>query len=88
MSFCRVSLAFCTLFKLNVTIYDPWAKPEEVNYEYGITSLQQIPSDKFDAIVLTVAHNEFKDLNIEELKNPNAVVYDVKSFLESYTKKL
>ena len=71
----------------NITIYDPWADASHVKHEYGIEI-----SDKkydeliglFDAVILGVAHNEFKDKNIRELLKDNAtgVVYDVKGILE------
>lgn len=65
----------------NVTIYDPWANEEEVAYEYGLVSVKELPSDTFDAIVLTVAHKEFKKLDFLSLKNEKSVVYDVKNTL-------
>ena len=76
-------------FGLETTIYDPWANPEEVNHEYKLTSLNQLPEEKFDGIVLAVAHNEFLSLDIDKLKKEdNSIVYDVKGFLENYTHKL
>ncbi|MFK8265433.1 nucleotide sugar dehydrogenase [Capnocytophaga cynodegmi] len=68
-------------FGVKVTIYDPWANPEEVKHEYGVESSQKLSSKKFDAIVLGVAHKEFKEVNIDSLKKENAVVYDVKGVL-------
>lgn len=68
-------------YNTNITIYDPWANEDEVNREYGLDSSKEIPNNSFDAIVLTVSHNEFKDLNYEALKNNNAIVYDVKNFI-------
>lgn len=68
-------------FGTQVTVYDPWAKPEEVHHEYGITSQNTCPNKQFDAIVLTVAHSAFLDLNLDHLKHPTTVVYDVKGVL-------
>ncbi len=68
-------------YSVNVTVYDPWANPDEVTHEYGIDSFNKLPEGKFDAIILGVAHNEFKNLNFGELKKENAVVYDVKGVL-------
>ena len=68
-------------FGVNVTIYDPCANPVEVKKEYNLVSQNTKPNKKFDAIVLTVAHAEFKNLDLKSLKNENSVVYDVKSFL-------
>ena len=65
-------------FGTELTIYDPWAKPTEVNQEYGLTTTQNLPVGQFDAIVLTVAHQQFLNLDLEALKNGNTVVYDVK----------
>ena len=66
----------------NITIHDPWADPKEVLHEYGLTSLKTLPNQKFDAVVLTVSHNKFKGLDYQSLKNNNAVVYDVKYFID------
>ncbi|SDR69220.1 nucleotide sugar dehydrogenase [Gramella sp. MAR_2010_147] len=64
-----------------VTIYDPLANPEEVMYEYGLHTVKELPKAKYDAVVLTVAHKEFLQLDFSQLKNENAVVYDVKGVL-------
>ncbi len=69
-------------YGIQCTIYDPWAKPDEVYYEYNITTVQQIPANTFDAIVLAVAHNEFLNLDFDALKNKKSVIYDVKSVLK------
>ena len=65
----------------NVTIFDPWANKEEVMNEYGLDSTKELPKAKFDAVVLTVAHNEFKDLDFSVLKNEKSIIYDVKGVL-------
>ena len=76
-------------FGTNVTIYDPLADPEEVLHEYGLTTTRDLPKGKFEAVVLTVAHNEFLDLDLDQLKNGQTVVYDVKGVLgERCDKKL
>jgi len=66
----------------NITIHDPWANEQEVLHEYGLTCLKTLPNQKFDAVVLTVSHNKFKWLDYQSLKNNNAVVYDVKNFID------
>ncbi len=65
----------------NITIYDPWANEEEVMHEYGLVSTKKLPNKKFDGVVLTVAHNEFKELDFSALQQEKAVVYDVKNTL-------
>jgi len=64
-----------------ITIYDPWANPEEVMHEYNLETITQLPNTKFDAIILTVAHNEFLNTNLKALLNPNGILYDVKGVL-------
>lgn len=71
-----------------VTTYDPWANCGEVLHEYGITSISEIPTEKFDAIVLGVAHKEFLALDLDQLKKDTAVVYDVKGILKNCDKRL
>ena len=66
----------------NITIHDPWADQDEVMHEYGLESLKSLPDEKFDAVVLTVSHNKFKELDFLSLKKDNAIIYDVKNFLE------
>jgi len=65
----------------NVTIYDPLADPEEVQHEYGLTTTKDLPQEKFEAVVLAVAHKEFLNLDLDRLKNGQTVVYDVKGVL-------
>jgi len=68
-------------YNTNVTIYDPWANEAEVLHEYGLVSTRKLPKYKFDAIVLTVSHNEFKVLDFSALKKEKAIIYDVKNSL-------
>lgn len=65
----------------NITIYDPLANPEEVKHEYGLQTTKQLPNQKFDAVFLAVAHNEFLEMDLNGLKKKAAVVYDVKGIL-------
>lgn len=64
-----------------VTIYDPLANIEEVKKEYKLETINLLPTEKFDAIVLGVAHNEFLKLNFSELQKENSLLYDVKGVL-------
>ena len=68
-------------FNTNVTIYDPWANTNEVKHEYGLDSVKEIPKETFDAIVLTVAHNEFKEMDFISLRKEVSVLFDVKGVL-------
>ncbi len=65
-----------------VEIHDPWAHPDDVKHEYNLESLTALNGHKYDAIILTVAHDHFKTLNIRQLLNsPNGILYDVKGIL-------
>lgn len=68
-------------YGVQVTVYDPWANPVEVQHEYKLVSTKELPTNKFDAIVLGVAHKEFLDLDFSAFKKDNAIVYDVKGII-------
>ncbi len=66
----------------NITIYDPHANPEAVKHEYNlICHPELVEGQKFDAVVLAVAHKEFLKMDMDGLKKEDAVVYDVKGIL-------
>lgn len=69
-------------YNTNVTIYDPWANPEIVRREYGVEVTNQLPSEKYDAVILAVAHKDFEKLSVRDLTTDKGVVYDVKGFLK------
>lgn len=62
----------------HITIYDPWANPEEVEHEYGLEILTEKPQGQFDAVVLAVAHAKFKNLDIDSLKK--GIVYSINNY--------
>jgi UDP-N-acetyl-D-galactosamine dehydrogenase len=67
----------------NITIYDPWANPAEVKHEYGLDIVNTLDvAEKYDTVVLGVAHKEFLNLDIKSLLNEVGVVYDVKGILD------
>jgi UDP-N-acetyl-D-galactosamine dehydrogenase len=68
-------------YGIAVDIYDPWASPDEVLAEYGLVTMQRLPENKYDAVVLGVAHNEFTTLDIKSLQKEASVLYDVKGVL-------
>ncbi len=69
-------------YGIDISIYDPWANPKEVKHEYQLNMTKEIPNETFDVIVLGVAHKEFVNLDLNRLKNENAIVYDVKGVLD------
>jgi UDP-N-acetyl-D-galactosamine dehydrogenase len=75
-------------FGVDIDIYDPWVKNEDVKSEYNIQLIDNLGGTKYNAIVLAVAHHQFKTIDILNLKKKNAVVYDIKDFLEIKDKSL
>ncbi|WP_424494312.1 nucleotide sugar dehydrogenase [Salinimicrobium sp. GXAS 041] len=68
-------------YDTEVTIYDPLADPAEVLHEYNLQTRDSLPQEQFDAIILTVAHKEFLNLDFSKLRLKKSVVYDVKGVL-------
>ncbi|MDL2241806.1 nucleotide sugar dehydrogenase [Bacteroidales bacterium OttesenSCG-928-L03] len=70
-------------FEMNVDIYDPWAIKDEVKEEYGVNLIEKIdPNKKYEAVILTVAHEEFQDFDFEEYYKANSVIFDVKAVVD------
>lgn len=68
-------------FGCEVTLYDPWADPAEVEREYGVSSTREIPAGKFDAVVMAVSHREFNGLSVAQFRKKQSVVFDIKGIL-------
>lgn len=68
-------------YHITPVIYDPWANPEEVVHEYGVTVVNEQPSGTFEAAILAVSHNEFLGLDIRSHLVANGVLFDVKGLL-------
>ena len=69
-------------FGCNVDIYDPWASAEIVKQEYGKELIPVIDPDKqYEAVIACVSHNQFKTFDFAKYKNMNAVIFDVKDFV-------
>lgn len=72
-------------FNLNVDVYDKWADKDQAINEYGIKLIDQPKEGKYDAIIFAVAHNEFKELSLNQIKNfgrKNHIIYDIKYILD------
>ncbi len=68
-------------YGIHVDVYDPWVDTEETIAEYGIHPLTQPKAGKYDAIILAVAHEEFKEMPIAEIRalgKPQSIIYDLK----------
>ena len=69
-------------YGITVTIYDPLANPAEVKKEYGLKCHPELAEgQKFDAVVLGVAHHQFLDLDLSDLQKTTSILYDVKGVL-------
>lgn len=71
-----------TEYGIAVDVYDPWADPLEAKKEYGLTLVQELRQDTYSAVVVAVAHRQFSDISITDLRGfckEKAVIYDVKS---------
>lgn len=68
-------------YHMDVDVYDPWIDSEETQQEYGITPVSQPTAGQYDAVILAVAHNEFKEMGIEAIRSlgkASHVLYDLK----------
>ncbi len=73
-----------TSYGANIEVHDPWANPEEAERLYGVTMIENLPNNHYDAVVLAVAHQEFKQFNKEEFTRMCrrlSIIYDVKHML-------
>jgi len=71
-------------YNCEVDVYDPWVSVKEAEHEYDITSISQPQTNRYDAIILAVAHHQFKDMGAQAIRAlgvPNAVLYDLKYLL-------
>ncbi|MEI8608445.1 Vi polysaccharide biosynthesis UDP-N-acetylglucosamine C-6 dehydrogenase TviB [Enterovibrio sp. Hal110] len=67
-----------------VDCYDPWVDSAEAEKEYGITTIQQLPTEQYDAVVMAVSHKEFVEMGSEQIRSsckPSHVLYDLKYIL-------
>ena len=68
-------------YSIQVDVYDPWVKYDEAEKEYGIMPVADLKQGLYDAMVLAVAHYQFKEMgtrNIRDLGKPSHVLYDLK----------
>ena len=73
-------------YNCDVDVYDPWVTVAEAQHEYGITQISQPHPGAYDAVILAVAHHQFKTLGaagIRKLGKPNHVLYDLKYVLSA-----
>ncbi len=71
-------------YNAQVDVHDPWVDAAEAQHEYGITPIAQVQPGAYDAIIIAVGHNQFRDLGVEGIRaygKPGSVLYDVKYLL-------
>lgn len=74
-------MAELEVYNANITVYDPWVSHDEATHEYGITLARELTPNTYDAIIVAVAHNQFKEMGIDKIRalgKPGAVVFDTK----------
>ncbi|MDD2739614.1 MAG: Vi polysaccharide biosynthesis UDP-N-acetylglucosamine C-6 dehydrogenase TviB [Methylomonas lenta] len=68
-------------YGVNIDVYDPWVNTAETEAEYGIKPIMQPAKSQYDAMILAVAHQEFKDMSISEIRalgKAQSIIYDLK----------
>lgn len=68
-------------YELDLDIYDPWVDPKEVEHEYGLAPVSALKNNEYDAVILAVAHDQFKQMTVAEihaLGKTKHVLYDLK----------
>lgn len=72
-------------YRVNVDIHDPWPSPEEAMLEYGLSLVPQPERGRYDAIVVAVGHEQFREIGADGLrafgKPKGSIIYDVKHIL-------
>ncbi|MCL1981323.1 MAG: nucleotide sugar dehydrogenase [Proteobacteria bacterium] len=77
-------IAELNTFGARVEVHDPWVDQEEASRLYGCAMVDTLADDRYDAVILAVAHREFAELTVERLRRmckPASVIYDVKNIL-------
>ncbi|QQZ37586.1 MULTISPECIES: Vi polysaccharide biosynthesis UDP-N-acetylglucosamine C-6 dehydrogenase TviB [unclassified Pseudomonas] len=71
-------------YNIQVDVHDPWVSVEEAQHEYGVTPVQELVAGTYDAVILAVAHQQFKEMgaaSIRAVGKPEHVLYDLKYLL-------
>ncbi|NAR80205.1 Vi polysaccharide biosynthesis UDP-N-acetylglucosamine C-6 dehydrogenase TviB [Acinetobacter haemolyticus] len=72
-------------YNIQADVYDPWVNTQEAQHEYGITPITSLEQGRYDAVILAVAHEQFKAMgatDIRALAKPEHILYDLKYVLE------
>ncbi|MFA0496609.1 UDP binding domain-containing protein, partial [Vibrio sp. 10N.222.54.B11] len=73
-------------YNIEMDIFDPWVDPTEASHEYGLSVISQRPVEKYDGVIIAVAHQQFQSMSQEEyraLTKEESIIYDLKYVLSS-----
>jgi UDP-N-acetyl-D-galactosamine dehydrogenase len=73
-------------YNVRADVFDPWIDIQEAQHEYGITPLTSVEQGAYDAVIIAVAHAQFKELGAEGIRafgKPGHVLYDLKYVLSA-----
>ncbi len=68
-------------YHAEIDVHDPWVHASEAAEEYGLAMVDSLPANHYDAIIIAVAHDQFREMGIEAIRRlgkPECVVFDVK----------
>ena len=72
-------------FGIQVDVYDPWADRDDVEAEYEVVLIDTPPAEQmaqYDAVVLAVAHDQFREINLSHFSKEGSVIFDMKAFFD------
>lgn len=73
-------------YNIEVDVYDPWVSVEEAQHEYNVTLVTKSGTGQYDAVILAVAHQQFREMCIEDIRalgKPAHILYDLKYLFPS-----
>lgn len=68
-------------YHVNVEVFDPWIDSMNAKEEYGISLVEKVEEDKYDAVIIAVAHDDFRELGLSQIRKyakTNSVIFDIK----------
>lgn len=75
-------------YNVNVDVVDPWCSSEEAEHEYGLSLISEVKTNKYDAIIVAVGHDEFREMGAKKIRafgKSKHVLYDLKYILSKDT---
>jgi UDP-N-acetyl-D-glucosamine/UDP-N-acetyl-D-galactosamine dehydrogenase len=69
-------------FGVNVDLFDPWVDAHQVMEEYGINLLKEVDKSNYDAVIIAVAHDQFRSMDFQVFRDSGAIIFDTKSFID------